>query len=233
MSNEPNTLQEFRLREDIKEKLAANSNGMYEKYVDECNSVELRKALKKEQGSICCYCMSSIESSKTKIEHFKSRDENATLEVDYTNLYLSCDGEKINCNENQDNEIVHGDCKCKYRKDEYSKKIIKHCDTCKGNRELKYINFNSIEREIQYKSDGTIFSDNANIDAELNYLLNLNAKILKTNRLNAKNDFYKQLPQDMSWNKSMITRQIEKYEGQSKKAPYLGVILYFLKKKLP
>jgi hypothetical protein len=141
---------------------------------------------------------------------------------------LACDGEKINCKENQDmNHYIHNDCKCKYRKEKNHKRIVKHCDTCKDNRPFKYINLRNIEREIKYKSDGTIYSDNQDIDKELNFILNLNIEVLKESRKNAKVDLWNSLPKNGTWN---IQKVISKYENQSKKAPYLGILLYFLKK---
>ncbi|MCK4441552.1 MAG: hypothetical protein KAU90_06075, partial [Sulfurovaceae bacterium] len=150
MSNEPKTLKKFRLRADIKSKIKSKTSGLFDQYIDEYKADELREVLGEEQGYICCYCMSSIVTGKTKIEHFKPRDGNEELEIDYKNLYLACDGEKFNCNENQDeNSLIHKDCKCKYKKDKSSKKIVKHCDTCKANRDLKYIDLTNIQREIK------------------------------------------------------------------------------------
>lgn len=230
MSNEPQTLKEFRLRTDIKSKIKSKVCGLFDQYVDEYRADELREVLREEQGYICCYCMSSIARGKTKIEHYKPRDGNEELEIDYKNLYLACDGEKINCNENQDeNSLIYNDCKCKYKKDKSSKKIVKHCDTCKGNRDLEYIDLTNIQRDIKYESDGTIYSDNENINRELNLILNLNIEILKENRKNAKIDLWNSLRKDGTWN---IQNLISKYENQSKKAPYVGMLLYFLRRKL-
>ncbi len=230
MSNEPQTLKEFRLRADIKFKLKTKTSGLFDAYVEEYRADKLRESLRNEQGFICCYCMSSIETGKTKIEHYKPRDGNEECEIDYKNLYLACDGEKINCKENQDmNDNIHNDCKCKHRKEKNYKKIVKHCDTCKDNRPFKYINLRNIEREIKYKSDGTIYSDNKNIDKELNSILNLNIEILKRSRKDAKIDLWNSLPKNGTWN---IQKVIDKYNNQSKKAPYLGILLYFLRKNL-
>ena len=241
MSNEPQTLKEFRLRANIKVKLKSKISGLFDKYVDEYKADDLREVLRVEQGFICCYCMSSIETGKTKIEHYKPRDGNEELEIDYKNLYLACDGEKVNCTENQDNNIlIYDDCKCKHDENKCkekdnrtikkaSKKIVKHCDTCKDNRNFKYIDLINIEREIKYKSDGTIYSDNKNIDEELNSILNLSIEVLKKSRKNAKIDLWNSLPKNRTWN---IQKIIDKYKEQSKKAPYVGVILYFLNKKL-
>jgi uncharacterized protein (TIGR02646 family) len=235
MSNEPNSLKKFRLNAYVKVNIEKNFNGMYEKYYKDSTKEEieeLRNTLKKEQGFICCYCMSSIQNGKTKIEHYKSRDENPKLEVDYKNLYLACDGEKTNCQDNQDSTNIHDLCKCKYKKENSTKRIVKHCDTCKGNRELEYVKFSSIEDYIKYKSDCTIYSDVEHIDKELNYVLNLNVDILRKNRLTAKDDLWNQLPKNRTWTNEKINKLIEKYKNQSTKAPYLGVILYFLNKKL-
>ena len=235
MKSEPKNLKEFRLRNDVKQALRNKTHGMFKKYVNECDecSDELRNILKEKQGFICCYCMCSIEIGKTKIEHYKSRKENPNLEVDYKNLYLACDGEKINCTENQDdNRDIHEDCRCKHYKENENKRIVKHCDTCKGKRKLEYIDLKVIESQIKYQSDGTIYSDNEDINRELNYVLNLNIEILKKSRLRAKKSLWRSLPKDGTWKDKMINKQIEKYQNQKKKAPYLGVLLYFLAKEL-
>jgi len=244
MKNEPKSLKSFRLRNDIKKALKNNDSGMFDKYVDEYRAKELRDILGKEQGFICCYCMCSIENIKTKIEHYQSRENNHHLEVDYKNLYLACDGEKTNCTENQDkNENIHEDCKCKHDKNYYGekdarkikeshKKIIKHCDTCKGSRKIKFIKLNDIERYIKYKSDGTIYSDDENINEELNSLLNLNIEILKKSRLQAKKSLWRMLPKNQTWTNQRIEKEINKYKNRVKKAPYEGLLIYFLTKKL-
>lgn len=240
MSNEPEKLKQFRLKPEIKDILKNKEEAlkykkeyridMYEKFYNEIGADELRTNLKERQGSICCYCMSNIENGQTKIEHYYSREENPHLVLEYSHLYLACDGEKTHCQDNQDSTNVHNLCKCKYEKEDFTKRIVKHCDTCKGNRELTYIRLESIEQHIKYQSDGTIYSDDTNIDFELNNVLNLNINILKNNRLQAKNDLWKQLPQDGTWRKTQISKQIEKYKNQSPKAPYIGILLYFLKK---
>jgi len=235
MKDEPNNLKIFRLKKDIKQALRNKTQGLFKKYVDGCDecSDELRNILKEKQGAICCYCMCSIETGETKIEHYKSRRDNPNLEVDYKNLYLACDGEKTNCNENQDgNENIHKYCKCKHNKEKENKKIVKHCDTCKDSQELEYIDLKVIESQIKYKSDGTIYSDNKDINKELNYVLNLNIEILKKSRLRAKKSLWRMLPKDGTWKDKMINKQIEKYQNQKSKAPYLGVLLYFLTEEL-
>lgn len=61
-----------------------------------CRRKRLRGALVKEQGYICCYCMKRIyeTSSSSHIEHFwpKSIERFADLDLDYENLFASCEG---------------------------------------------------------------------------------------------------------------------------------------------
>ncbi|WP_286019158.1 HNH endonuclease family protein, partial [Candidatus Venteria ishoeyi] len=113
MNNEPNSLKEFRTRQDIKTRVKNKEGGTYKIYSDEVGTKELRLSLLKEQGYICCYCMSNIsisienEVEKTKIEHYKPRDSNkkhTELELDFKNLYIACDGEKSHCDTYQDNK---------------------------------------------------------------------------------------------------------------------------------
>jgi 5-methylcytosine-specific restriction endonuclease McrA len=49
----------------------------------------LKAHLLSEQGHICCYCQSTIETS---IEHFIPRSEDASLMFEYDNLLACCKG---------------------------------------------------------------------------------------------------------------------------------------------
>jgi hypothetical protein len=63
MKNEPQSLQKFRAN--------PASDGIFNTYSNENVLSELRKILLKEQGYICCYCMSSINiSNANTIELF-------------------------------------------------------------------------------------------------------------------------------------------------------------------
>ena len=60
-----------------------------------------------------------------------------------------------------------------------------HCDTLKGDRDLKYNPANSlprIESLISYRSDGTICSQNADFSGQLDEILGLNISELGTSR---------------------------------------------------
>lgn len=50
----------------------------------------LNDALLREQGYICCYCGMEISKENSHIEHFKPRSIYPHLELEYTNLLVSC-----------------------------------------------------------------------------------------------------------------------------------------------
>lgn len=229
MKNEPQSLQEFRAD--------SSSDGIFNTYSNKNGLSELRNILLKEQGYICCYCMSSInissanEIEKTKIEHYQARDGNRNVEVHYKNLYLSCDGRK-QCSDNSKISLdTYKSCRCKYKN---GKAFLQHCDTCKGNRKLNYIKLDKTTQDkVKYTSSGIIYSDDKNIDYELNHILNLNTDRLIYNRKQAKLALWKQLPKQKIWSPNMIKKILLKYKNSDKKSPYIGILLYFLNKKLP
>ncbi len=69
-------------------------------YQDDCDDYALRDQLRKniiaEQNSQCFYCEKKIENNTNKvhIDHIKQRDAFHTLECDYNNMVLSCNGGK-------------------------------------------------------------------------------------------------------------------------------------------
>ena len=55
---------------------------------------DLRQALAREQGHICCYCMGRISpnADEMKIEHWAPQSSNASLQLAYSNLLGACRG---------------------------------------------------------------------------------------------------------------------------------------------
>jgi len=168
---------------------------------------ELRERLLKEQGFICCYCMDRVSSRNSKIEHFKPRSLFCGEQLDYTNLFVACLGGEG----------------CSPKK--------QSCDTRKGNELLKYINLLSdIEKSIEYKKDGSIFSNNQYIENELIQILNLNHQLLKNNRQEALNQLLTDLKK-RGWDISTLRLTLEKYKHKNSKGkyrPYCEMIVYFL-----
>jgi len=185
---------------------------------------DLRKKLLEEQGYICCYCMSRIEYPYVKIEHFKARSLYREKQLDYSNLFIAC------CGKNIDKKLFYD---CDTRKKKYLKTEL-YCDTKKGKKELKYIDLLTKQDNIKYKKNGLIFSDNINIDQELNEVLNLNYEVLKTNREDTLNQVFCELNKN-NWSISTLKSTLQQYKEKNSKGkyrPYCEMIVYFLTKKL-
>lgn len=56
---------------------------------------KLREELLKEQGYICCYCMKRIDLDSSHNEHFWPKDDFEDMDMDYQNLFASCQGDEI------------------------------------------------------------------------------------------------------------------------------------------
>ena len=172
---------------------------------------ELREKLLEEQGFICCYCMNRVESRSSKIEHFKPRSLFRVEQLDYTNLFVACLGGQ-------------GFSPCE-----------QSCDTKKGKDSLNYISLLSdIEKSIEYKKNGFIFSNNQDIDRELTEILNLNHNLLRNNRQEALNQLFSDLKK-RGWDVPTLKSTLEKYKHKNSKGkyrPYCEMIVYFLTKKL-
>ena len=126
---------------------------------------ELREALVREQRGLCCYCMTRViaSASAMKIEHWRCQSRHQVLELSYQNLLAACLG-------------GHGQPEDR-----------QHCDTRKGERDLKYNPANpnhKVEQRISYAPDGTIASSDAEFHSQLSEVLGLNLPHLKNRRRN-------------------------------------------------
>ncbi len=189
---------------------------------------KLRQSLLKEQGHICCFCMRRIKNSNetTKIAHIfpqnpvsdedKQRVEKENLDLNYYNMLAACDGGK--------GQPSH----------------LQHCDTKQGNAILKIKPADSIkncEKLIDYELSGRIYSNNLDINYDLQEILNLNLETIKNNRKNAYNEIIKMLNSkypNKSFTKKILEKEIASYSQlkDGKYAPYCQYVIYFLQKKL-
>lgn len=127
----------------------------YENYPEKS---ELRQSLLEEQGYICCYCMARIAENKMRIEHWQPQSKNSLLELDYSNLLAACQGGE-------------GGSKRQY-----------HCDKSKGEDEIlvhpnEAIGMNC-ETLVKFRRNGIVYSDNEQVDREINDILRLNIQNL-------------------------------------------------------
>ncbi len=191
----------------------------------------LRKALLKEQGGICAYCMGHISlelneqfKPKIEIEHYLSRELRPDLQLRYNNMIGVCNGLSVS---HPENEKLH------------------HCDKTQGSEGkmngqvmLKKLNPCSAECErlVKYTSGGEILPsiEDSEIEFDLNKVLNLNNKVLKNARMaildNAKQKMIAERP-IQQWNRAFLQRHLEewqnRHEGQFRR--YCMIAVWFLK----
>jgi len=202
--SEPRSLVEHR----------SQANANYENYP---NKDDLRKSLLKEQGYICCYCMSRIKSDEMKIEHWQPQTKYTSRQLDYRNLLGACMGNQGARPQNQ------------------------HCDTRKADSEII---INPIEGDkncenlIKYRPDGKIYSDDVSVNCDLNETLNLNLGFLKKNRKDALDVVVRKLDEKFSnktWAKITVQKEIDKLNAKDENGfydVYCQFIVSYLKSKL-
>lgn len=180
---------------------------------------DLKDALLADQGYICAYCMRRIPVSDkgttetARIEHVIPQSELSKEEaMDYGNMVICCPGAI-----------------------ESTAFKRSHCDRHKGETRLSFTPFdNNFVNTISYKSDGTIFSTNAQYNEDLNKVLNLNIGLLKANRKAVRDQLITSLGK-REWKKADIEKILKLYtekDKTGKKKEYCGVVINYLTKKL-
>ena len=177
--------------------------------------VELRQALIREQRGLCCYCQSRIqpELGRMKIEHWHCRAVYPGEALAYANLLGVCMG------------------------GEGQRSQAQHCDTRKGDRDLTRNPANPPHRVselVHYRGDGTIASDDADFQRDLDVILGLNLALLRNNRKQVLAGFL------LAMGHRAATRaQVESWERDwsgsgtvGELQPYCQVVVYWLRKKL-
>ena len=181
---------------------------------------ELRQNLLSEQGHICCYCMKRIPEGgppHMKVEHFKCQARFGELQLTYSNLLGACTG-----NEGQP-------------------KIKQTCDTKKGNMDLTInpVSTSPIcETLFKYNAQGEISSidNNADINEQLNNVLNLNMQTLKDGRREIYLEVQERVRREKdkaSFAKFLRQEKTKWLEcTDNKYRPYCCVAVYYLTKKI-
>jgi len=191
------------------------------------NKSLIRKNLIKEQHGLCAYCMRRIDDSPaTKIEHWQPIEKNPDGAIDYENMLAVCDGgQKVD--------------------KAYNKRHILCCDASKGSNEITINPLNSVQmQKIRYDENGKIYTfpkDKA-LEKDINDILHLNGKKgldtstqLVRNRREAYRsfkNFIEKNGKNGKLSRSFIDKKIKKLENQEIYDEFVGVTLYFLKRKL-
>jgi uncharacterized protein (TIGR02646 family) len=177
----------------------------------------LRESLLSDQGGICCYCMQRIYPNEDamKVEHWRSQRRFPDYQLDYSNMLAACMGNEGEPEEEQ------------------------HCDTRKGNKDLARNPADPddrIEDFIQYLGDGTIVSNDPDLNEQLGEdVLNLNRALFISNRLSVLDAFHQSLPGNRTLTKGEL-RKMEKDWGSGAAGvelkPFCGVVVYWIRKRL-
>jgi len=205
-----------RIRKDKPEpkSLSEHKSKPHADYDNYANKDDLRMALLDEQGHICCYCMQRIKLDRMKIEHYQCQDRYPEKQLNYSNLFGACLGNEGQRPKNQ------------------------HCDTKKGKADLK-VNPTDLNRNcedlIKYRSNGEIYSEDSEINRDLNETLNLNMETLKKNRRTVIDTVIAQLESKFprqTWSRSVLEEKIKQYsslnaEGQY--SEYCAAVVQYLK----
>src|SRR5690348_7893797 len=153
-----------------------------------------------------------VNAAEMKIEHWRSKANYPNEQLDYLNLLAACMG--------GEGQPPH----------------LQYCDTRKQNLDLQWNPANPlhhIETRLRYDPDGTICSDDATFNAQLNDVLNLNLPWIKNNRksvLTGLLDWWKR-------NKPVPPERIEReinYRtgGNGNLSPYSQVAVWWLLRKM-
>lgn len=175
--------------------------------------------LMQEQGYLCAYCMRRIPQKgkipSATIEHWDPQSKTSNEKaLDYHNMLAVCSGNR-GCG---------------------SEKYLT-CDARRKNKPLTVNPLNPLTlSSIQYKSDGRIFSNDSNINTDLNQTLNLNcANVgLVESRLSALQTMLNELSKKRPTGDIQLicSRLLQTYQSQTKKTPYLGILIWWLQKHI-
>ena len=182
----------------------------------------IRKQMLEEQGYLCAYCMQRIISGAVTIEHFSAQNptdaqSEAELSIDYNNMLGVCQGNKAAGN---------------YK--------ALTCDKHRGNKPLS---INPLQKhlvqQIKYKGDGTIYSDDPQINKDLNETLNLNCEgvSFKKNRKAVLDSLKRYMNKEFADKKVPVDRLRKMLDAcyigkKGKRDPFVGVAIYYLEKKI-
>jgi len=174
---------------------------------------ELRAALHAEQRGLCCYCMGRIrvDADAMKIEHWQCQANYADQQLVYRNLLGACLGGTGQPRDKQ------------------------HCDTRKGNDDIRWNPADpthQIEARLKYDPDGTIRSNDAEFDGQLNDVLNLNHALLRNNRKGILDGVLQWWKAEKPIPTNRIEREIDRMTDGGELRPYCQVAVWWLRQKL-
>lgn len=186
-------------------------------HVDHVERQATLAALLRDQGGLCAYCMRPIDKDTGHVEHIIPQSEHRGSDdpdsVDYHNMLAVCDGFEGN-------------------------PAGQTCDRARGDRPLAVSPLNARQvGRITYLRDGTIGSDDADINDCLNKTLNLNQAMLKRNRKAALDASHRALERQGRRGRGAVVSFCKKYvadhlDKPEERRPYDGIVMYFMRKRI-
>ncbi|MCP4676954.1 MAG: TIGR02646 family protein [Deltaproteobacteria bacterium] len=175
----------------------------------------LRRRVLTDQGFLCCYCMRRIDLRKMKIEHYRSQSKHAAEQLDWKNMLGACEG------------------------GEGLPQKLQTCDAHRAADDLYVDPQNETHMtRLRYLPDGEILHQEGTdrIQRDLDVTLNLNNDSLKMQRVSALNGFKEAMCKDLGskkyWSANRLTQKLTNLRDSSRKLPFLGVVEYWLEKKI-
>ncbi len=186
----------------------------------------LKKSLIEEQGGICCYCMRHINNNMAHIEHFwpKGVDKFLHLDLEYVNLFASCEGKKLL--DSNANFLIDWDEFCGHKKDNwYDENMIIPTDY-------------RIEDMFTYLDNGDICATSGRttfyIADQMIKALGLDSYYLNRNRQEAIEAMYEELDETLLDDQMYIRDMIDYYDNKinGEYVPYCGALVSCLRRLL-
>jgi len=184
--------------------------------------VDVRGALLRDQGAICCYCMQRIAASDVRIEHFRSQSNHADLALSWENLLAACHGSEGRSPDEQ------------------------HCDVRKGDRDITLSPL--VSRHVAtlcYSASGEIRSSDEVLQRDIGEpgkgqdkgALNLNHPTLQRNRKEAVKALIDALHRKKSgeFPITLLRAQLARCtqpDARGQLPPFVGALVYWLEKRL-
>ena len=207
------------LTENVQELLPEQRS--YENLSSETRAA-LKESLLERQGHLCAYCMRRIEDvDHAKLEHLYPQSRSIAeghLEktVDYANMLVSCMG----------GSDVRG-----------RPHSTQTCDSHKGNETISINPCSQSDVDtIRYRRNGEIFSTNPAFDRDLDETLNLNCReaFLPQDRAGVYEAMQRAIeregPKTAEAKRAFARRKLRALESMRVKEPFMGVMVYRLRR---
>lgn len=200
---------------------------------DDLNKSAIKLQLYKEQHGLCAYCMRRIayDDNRMRIEHFVPIQVDGEKALSYNNFLGCCYGEAYNIG---------------------NEKRVLCCDAAKGNRQMYLNPLNRAQmKKIKYDRNGIIstFPKDENMEYDINHVLHLNGLINETDGrtvadtsfslVKGRKEVYdnyvrymKGLAKRGKLNTAVLHNKVRQLETSDTYVNYVGVWLFFLKRKI-